>query len=192
MFSLHICHKCIELLSLIESDSLLTLIYVLVDNVSCYEYPAGIEHSVRVKNTANYFYSLSHTGSYSGNCVTLREDLLCFHSCSLWRGSSGGLQSGRHKWQPWGSSVTAPNSSGWEQAAPCVSLVMKGSLFGWLYPWLLEQCQKVGWLSQDLIPWCSWGEGAKEWLDSRCPVTYNWGEKAVTGFVLLVISRAVS
>lgn len=49
MFFLHICHKRIELLSLIESDSLLTLIYVLVDNVSCYEYPAGMEHSVRVK-----------------------------------------------------------------------------------------------------------------------------------------------
>lgn len=97
MFSLHICHKSIELLSLIESDSLLTLIYVLVDNVSCYEYPAGIEHSVRVKNTANYFYSLSHTGSYSGNCVTLQDDLLCFHSCSLGRGSSGGLQSEQHK-----------------------------------------------------------------------------------------------
>lgn len=128
MFSLHICHKCIELLNLIESDSLLTLIYVLVDNVSCYEYPAGIEHWVRVENTANYFCSLSDTGSCSGKCVTLQEDLLCFHCCPLQRGSSGPLQPAGHKPQPRGSGATAQLQQ-WAQAAPRVSQLVQ-PLFG--------------------------------------------------------------
>lgn len=98
MFSLHICHKCTELLSLIESDSLLTLIYVLLDNVSCYEYPAGIEHWVRVRSAANYFCSLCHPGSCSV-AVPGSEELLCFPSSGAEQ--SGGTEGLQALSQPW-------------------------------------------------------------------------------------------